>query len=392
MRLNAGSETAKPNRQKTNIWRSGISTICQHCRRESPLISQTLGLCPDCIRKDFAEVFPLIEKAHSEARRPFNLPSQPPKAEGGLKCHLCANECHIPPNSRGYCGLRTNKENKLVGATKEKGNVIWYHDALPTNCVADWVCPGGTGAGYPRFAHSQGPEYGYKNLAVFYQACSFDCLFCQNWHYRGSATGKSDVSPLKLAEAVDDRTACICYFGGDPTPQLPHAIRASRLALEKNKGRILRICWETNGSMHPALLRQAAELSLTSGGCIKFDLKAWSEELHIALCGVSNKRTIENFKFLAEHAGRRPSPPFLVASTLLIPGYIDKEEISGIAAFIASLNPDIPYVLLAFHPQFMMTDLPTTSRRRAEECLAEAKAQGLRNVRLGNIHLLGDDY
>ena len=149
MRLNAGSETAKLNRQKTNIWRSGISAICQHCRRESPLISQTLGLCPDCIRKDFAEVFPLIEKAHSEARRPFNLPSQPPKAEGGLKCHLCANECHIPPNSRGYCGLRTNKENKLVGATKEKGNVSWYHDALPTNCVPIGSVPVAPGLAIP---------------------------------------------------------------------------------------------------------------------------------------------------------------------------------------------------------------------------------------------------
>ncbi|GAI14926.1 unnamed protein product, partial [marine sediment metagenome] len=69
--------------------------------------------------------------------------------------------------------------------------------------------------------------------------------------------------------------------------------------------------------MHPALLRQAAELSLNSGGCIKFDLKAWSEELHIALCGVSNKRTLENFKWLAQYAEKRQSPPFLVASTLL---------------------------------------------------------------------------
>jgi len=144
--------------------------------------------------------------------------------------------------------------------------------------------------------------------------------------------------------------------------------------------------------MHPALLRQAAQLSFNSGGCIKFDLKAWSEELHLALCGVSNKRTLENFKLLAEYVGRRPLPPFLVASTLLIPGYVDKEEISRIAAFIASLSPDIPYVLLAFHPQFMMNDIPTTSKRHARECLAEAKARGLKNVRLGNIHLLGDDY
>jgi len=144
--------------------------------------------------------------------------------------------------------------------------------------------------------------------------------------------------------------------------------------------------------MHPALLRQAAELSFNSGGCIKFDLKAWSEELHIALCGVSNKRTLENFRLLAEHIRKRASPPFLVASTLLIPGYIDKDEVSRIAAFISSLSADIPYALLAFHPQFMMNDLPPTSRRHAEECLEAAKAQGLRNVRLGNIHLLGNDY
>jgi len=39
-----------------------------------------------------------------------------------------------------------------------------------------------------------------------------------------------------------------------------------------------------------------------------------------------------------------------------------------------------------------MNDLPTTSRRHAHECLAQAKAQGLKNVRLGNVHLLGNCY
>ena len=367
-------------------------TTCQHCGRESFLISKALELCLDCIRQDFDAVLPIIEKTHIGARKPFDLPGQPPKDEIGIPCRICANECGIPPEGRGYCGLRINTENRLKGANARKGKVSWYYDALPTNCVADWVCPGGTGAGYPRFAYSQGAEYGYKNLAVFYQACSFDCLFCQNWDYRYSATQPSRVDALDLSRAVDDHTACICYFGGDPSPQLPHAIRASRLALEKNKGRILRICWETNGSMHPALLRKAAELSFNSGGCIKFDLKAWSEELHIALCGVSNKRTLENFTMLFDYVKRRLTPPFLVASTLLIPGYIDKEEVSRIAAFISSLSPDIPYALLAFHPRFIMNDLPPTSKRHAQECLAEAKAQGLTNVRLGNINLLGDYY
>jgi len=366
---------------------TGVVATCQHCGRKSPLISRALGLCLDCIRKDFAQVLPQIEKAHNSAREPFELPPQPPKFETGRSCHLCTNECRVEPGGKSYCGLRTNRGDKLIGATVEKGNVSWYYDALPTNCVADWVCPGGTGAGYPQFAYAQGAENGYKNLAVFYQACSFDCLFCQNWHYRHTATRPSKVDASELAQAVDERTACICYFGGDPSPQLPHAIRASRLALEKNKGRVLRICWETNGSMHPALLRQAAELSLNSGGCIKFDLKAWSEELHIALCGVSNKRTLENFTLLAEYAEQRPSPPFLIASTLLIPGYIDREEISGIAAFVASLSPDIPYALLGFHPHFYFRDLPVTSRRQAQECQDAALAENTGQNRCYPLYL-----
>ena len=80
------------------------------------------------------------------------------------------------------------------------------------------------------------------------------------------------------------------------------------------------------------------------------------------------------------------------ASTLLVPGYVDRQEVSNLARFISSLSPDIPYSLLAFAPQFMMRDLPTTSRRHAEECLAEAQAQGLKRVRVGNVHLLGKDY
>jgi len=144
--------------------------------------------------------------------------------------------------------------------------------------------------------------------------------------------------------------------------------------------------------MHPNLLKQMAELSLKSGGCIKFDLKAWSEELHLALCGVSNKRTLQNFSLLSQYIESRPQPPFLVASTLLIPGYVGQEEVAKIATFISSLNPEIPYSLLAFHPHFFMGDLPTTSKRHAEECLGTAKEAGLKNVRLGNIHLLGADY
>lgn len=52
----------------------------------------------------------------------------------------------------------------------------------------------------------------------------------------------------------------------------------------------------------------------------------------------------------------RPDPPLLMASTLLVPGYIDENDVREIARFIALQDRAIPYALLAFSPQFLMTE------------------------------------
>ncbi len=361
---------------------------CRTCGKEVSCLSRILPVCVDCLRSGKESVSPFVERAHHSSREPFQLADAPPHDRAGIPCQICVNQCHISEGEWGYCGLRTQKQGALQGVSAEKGNVSWYDDGLPTNCVADWVCPGGTGAGFPQFAYAPGPEYGYKNLAVFYHGCSFDCLFCQNWTHRERVREKKRITPDELAEAVNDHTSCICYFGGDPTPQLPHSIQVSQKAIEGAKGRILRICWETNGSMNPNLLKEMVDLSLTSGGCIKFDIKAWSDSLHTALCGVSNERTKRNFERVAEWIKKRPEPPLLIASTLLIPGYIDEEEVGEISGWMTSLNPDIPYALLAFYPHFLFKDLPVTPRELAIRCKGVAEGKGLKRVRIGNLHLL----
>jgi pyruvate formate lyase activating enzyme len=78
--------------------------------------------------------------------------------------------------------------------------------------------------------------------------------------------------------------------------------------------------------------------------------------------------------------------------TLLVPGYVDIEEVSRIARFIADLNPNVPYTLLGFAPHFLFPDLPCTSVRHAEEAQAAARAAGLHTVRVGNRHLLSHAY
>lgn len=364
------------------------SRNCAVCGRASQPIPSELPACAECLRSDSPAARAIAERAHRRAREAFGLPGSVPAAPDGVRCRLCANACAIPDGSAGFCGMRVAEGGAVrsVAEPPSAAAVTWYHDSLPTNCCADWVCPGGSGAGYPRWAHRRGPEIGYKNLAVFYEACNFDCLYCQNWHFRSRR--KADFSsPEDLVRAVDERTSCICFFGGDPTPQLPHALRAAELALEKRRD-ILRICWETNGAMSEALLEKALDLSLRSGGCMKFDLKAWSEPLHRALCGPTNAATLRNFERAAARIRERPEPPPLVAATLLVPGYVDEDEVRPLARFIAGLDPEIPYVLLAFHPDFRFGDLPTTSRAQAERCLEAARSAGLRRVRLGNPHLL----
>lgn len=369
---------------------------CENCGKVSHEIAGVLSLCADCIRKADAEVLAKLSEIHARSRQKFGLPAFPPAAADGVACGLCRNECRIPHGQRGYCGVRRNENGHLCGGTPKGGNLSWYHDPLPTNCVADWVCAGGSGAGYPKWAHRRGAEQGYLNLAVFYQACTFNCLFCQNWHYRERSMTNRTHTAQELADSVTPATSCICFFGGDPSCQLPHALAAARLARRQNSQgprfagtqRILRICWETNGSMSPQLLDEIIDVSLESGGCIKFDLKAMDANIHRALCGVDNRRTLENFAAAARRISLRPQPPLLIASTLLVPGYIDAREVTAIASFIADLDPSIPYALLGFHGDFLMTDVPATSFKQAQSCLEAAQSAGLKRVRLGNVHIL----
>ncbi len=362
-----------------NVMRDRLieKTTCRSCGAVSVDISAALELCAACVRAGGELAERCIEEAHAGARRPFDLPPLPPHTAGGRTCRICGNECSLGEEERGYCGLRVARGGKLchLSGTAAAGIVEYYYDRLPTNCVADWVCPGGK-------------DKGRYNLAVFLGACSFDCLFCQNHQFRMLTACLGPVCTSgELAAAAGESTGCICFFGGDPSPQMPFALRASELALRRRDGKV-RICWETNGSMHPGLMRKALDLSLTSGGCVKFDLKAKDPLLHRALCGVSNARTLDNFSYSASRIRERPDPPPLVASTLMVPGYVEADEVAHIAAFIAGLDSDIPYSLLAFHPQHAMCDLPATSRRQAEECRDAALEAGLTRVHIGNLHLL----
>ncbi|MEM1882419.1 MAG: radical SAM protein [Sulfolobales archaeon] len=378
--------------------------FCELCGVSSKTVSNTIGVCVSCLRSYGEEALKIARKAHRDYRQSLGLPPDVPKS-GKLKCSICVNECYIPENSSGFCGFWVNKGGTLspLTANPSTGIVMWYFDPHPTNCVAGPVCAANTSRGYPKYTKFRGVEVGYYNLAVFYIACNLNCLFCQNWEHktmlfdsRIRARYVKTVDDL-TREALNSRVTCVCYFGGDPGPQASHAIAASRkLLATKSQDAIKRICWETNGLENPMIMKQMAELSLVSGGVVKIDWKTWTPEVYEALTGVNGLKAVErlkaNVKLVSEMAKERDDPPLLVVSTLLVPGYVDEEEVGKIAEYLATIDSSIPYVLLAFHPDNILRDLPPTSKKHAEAARREALRTGLKEVYIGNVWLLGNYY
>ncbi len=340
--------------------------FCSRCgKREA---AEAIGLCLSCLRTIPARE--VLNQAHT-SREKYNLPSAPPRSSPGKTCRLCANECKLSEGQAGFCGLRVGQKEKITwNLPRRTLSAYAYYDPLPTNCCAAWFCPGSREKGV--------------NLAVFLYGCNFDCLFCQNashrWVKQADSISFEDLVNLALNPSV----RCVCFFGGSPEPQLPLAIQVSREIIRRSP-RPIHICWEWNGAGHPSLVQKAAELSLETGGTVKFDLKAWTPAVGEALCGVSLRRTYEN---LARLGCLFPQPGLLTATTLLVPYYVEVTEVEEIARFLAAINPDFPYSLLVFHPDDRLKDLPITPRAQVKEAYKAARRH-LNRVHIGNLHLLG---
>ncbi len=374
---------------------------CNFCGKTDRLISEVLQVCRNCIlEEDWNLIKAHILSVHKQVRQLVELPDKPPKAERPnikLKCNYCINECSLSENDVSYCGLRNiqkNKKGDLPFPTKSKGYIHSYLDPNPTNCCNAWFCPAGTSAGYPEYSDYNEPEYGTYSYAAFLYGCTFDCLFCQNAsHKYFSKKYLFDVETLANQIFKNKKNTCLCYFGGTPEAQLPFSINLAEKVLEiiekEDPSRKFRVCWEWNGSGNQNLVQKCMEIAIKSGGNIKFDLKSFNEKLNLALCGVSNRRTLENFKFLAENyfGTRSKNMPEMSACTLMVPGYVNHEEVEKIAKFVSSIDKTIPYSLLVFHGDYQMRDLGITPKEQALKCLKVAKKY-LDNVNLGNKFLL----
>jgi len=107
-------------------------------------------------------------------------------------------------------------------------------------------------------------------------------------------------------------------------------------------------------------------------------LKAFTDSLHRHYTGKSNREVQEHFVELYRSGMQ------LSVTSLFVPGYIDTDETERIARFIASVDEDIPYVIL---PYFKAGNNPW--RRPTPEEMEDAESVARRH--LNKVHAFKGD-
>jgi pyruvate formate lyase activating enzyme len=283
--------------------------------------------------------------------------------DGAALCRLCAHGCRIDQGERGLCGVRVNRDGKLYSLVY--GKLI--------SAAVDPI--------------EKKPLYNYLPGTLSYSiataGCNFFCDFCQNWqisqitHDGGGVIGQ-DTSPERVVEeAVAQRCASIAYTYTEPTIFFEFAYDTALKAHEAG----LRNIFVTNGYQTPETVEKMAGVI----DAANVDLKAFSDRFYRDRCKARLAPVLKAIEAMHSHG------IFLEITTLIVPGENDSpDELRQIAAFIASISPDIPWHVSRFHPQYKQAGKDWTPSDVIFEALRIGEEVGLKYLYAGNLP--GDKY
>ncbi|MDD3857030.1 MAG: radical SAM protein [Methanoculleus sp.] len=211
--------------------------------------------------------------------------------------------------------------------------------------------------------------------------CCYRCLHCNayrisqypdpGWQYAGHVPAARLVADARerIAAYRGPRIRTINFTGGDPIIHLPYIEEVAGEV--KRQGLDLGIGISTGGFATGATMARLVGLCRT----ITLEIKAWSDPVHRALTGAPVGPVLRNAEYLVREGRDR----IRVFRTVVIPGMTDR-EVSGIAEFIASLDPTVPYRLIGFRPNNVLYYHPGPSKEQMEHLGAACRKAGLEDV------------
>ena len=220
------------------------------------------------------------------------------------------------------------------------------------------------------------PGCGALSFGLF--GCNFHCPFCQNWissqvlQDPASMGRPQPVQPDDLVQIARDAGArVIVSTYNEPLITSDWAALIFERAREAGI-----ICgYVSNGHATPEVL----DFLRPFMSLYKVDLKCFTDQAYRTLGGRLNV-VLDTIVCLKEKAF------WVEIVTLVVPGFNDSDnELRQIASFIASVSPDIPWHVTAFHPMYKMTSERATTTTDLARAHAAGKQAGLNYVYAGNL-------
>ncbi len=166
----------------------------------------------------------------------------------------------------------------------------------------------------------------------------------------------------------------VAFTGGDLTCRPDFYCRCTEGVKERTE---LWVLIETNGyGLTPEHLDRYRQSGVDA---FWLDIKAFDPARHRWLTGCDNDRILR----LPEEILSRGF--VLEVLSLVIPGVVEAEEVGRIASLLAATDPSLPFTILAFFPEHKMTNARPPTVLEMTRAYEEARAQGMQNVRLGNL-------
>jgi pyruvate-formate lyase-activating enzyme len=166
----------------------------------------------------------------------------------------------------------------------------------------------------------------------------------------------------------------IAFTGGDVTCCPEFYRECARLIKTHTK---LWLLLETNG--YDLTPRNLDDLRADGVEAFWLDIKAFRPETHAWLTGCRNDRILT----LPAEMIKRGF--VLEVLSLYIPGLVEAKELGKIGRLLAGVDPEIPFTILAFFPEYRMKAFRSPTVEEMAPAYGEVKSAGLKNIRLGNL-------
>jgi pyruvate formate lyase activating enzyme len=274
-----------------------------------------------------------------------------------LRCYSCGHRCPIPEGAVGVCKVRFNQGGRLL--------VPWgYVGGVQCDPVEK----------KPFFhAYPGALAYSFGMLG-----CDLHCSYCQNWvtsqalRDPEAVAPPADTTPASLVQdALRQGAKMIVSTYNEPLITSEWAVAIFKEARAQG----LVTGFVSNGNGTPQVL----EYLRPHIDLYKVDLKSFDDR-HYRELGGRLQPILETIAWLHK-AG-----VWVEIVTLLVPGFNDsEEELRGLTRFIASVSPDIPWHVTAFHQDYKMTDPANTTPKDLLRASSLAREAGLRYVYAGNL-------